>query len=310
MRRLLLPIICLLLLPGCATTWAVLTLSGVEVEEGSLTHAKPVGPTERRLVVEPVAVPRQDQPPAPKIEAPLEPADEVALPAPAPPAVEAEPEPPPVVSCECPPEPPPVTWEPAPEPPAPPRPEPELSVQLSCILQQRPSRELVHKESFSYGVGWKLMTAFMALSEGAIAGLLAKTYFDGRRRAEELTPLVAGSYLALDALGSALLFFMPTRRNVAEFETEGRWTSSPGCPAGLTASVGGRSYQVAPDGALEANGGARIYEQLTTPDHGFELRLEDRVKGVRPSAGERCVWAKRHGRPLPPGTCPAFELVF
>ncbi|HCF58261.1 MAG TPA: hypothetical protein DFS52_09750, partial [Myxococcales bacterium] len=272
MRRLLLPVTCLALLPGCATTWTLLALGGVEVEEGSFSQAKPVGPTERRLVVEPVALPRQDQPPAPEAEAPPEPPGESVLPGPMPPAVEVEPSPVPLESCDCPPEPPPGRWEP--EPPAPPRAEPELSVQLSCMLQQRPSRELVHKESFSYDVGWKLMTAFMAVSESAIAGLMAHSYLEGRRRgAEELTPLVLGSYLALDALGSALLFFLPTKHNVVDFEAEGRWTSSPGCPAGLTASVGGRSYQVAPDGVLEADGGARVYEQLATPDHGFELRL-------------------------------------
>jgi len=286
----LLALLLLTLLPGCATSWAALTLADVDWSHNGYQEVRPEGPVERKLVASPERVPAP--PPAPPPAVP----------------VEADPPPPPVI-----PPPPVVVVVPGPRPPPPPpMPEPppdpfhvDGSAKLACRTMERSEHDRVHDVAYTYTTGWKLLAGFTAVSEVVFGAGFTQVGLNARSNGQSGTGYFIGaSYLAVDALATVALLFVPEHTRVKDYvNTPGAWRSTPGCPVDMAVEVDGQPAPVAPDGSLPPDAAEAVLDQLAHPGGGFVLRAGQRQRDVVPSRDERCSWAQSQHLPTTEKLC-------
>ena len=298
-RRLASSVLAVLLLPGCATTWAAMELAGADWHQGQTWRETPTGPRERRaaLRLEYVANPA----PPPQVEG-TEPS---AAPVGEPPAAladEGAPADAPAPCAACPPR-------QAPEPTPPPAPVPRGGLRLACEEQGRFATVHVDRELYRYDGVWRVLTAFALLSEAAFAGLSAWQATQLRGGDKSPVPwIVIGSYAALDAIGTAVLMFHPPQTLYRSHDGPGAWKTEATSCEGLALEVAGGAVPTSPDGGLWgwepwllqtvlASGDTRVFAQLG----------QDRVE-LTPSAVDRCTWARAAGVDHP--SCRAFLVGF
>lgn len=251
---------------GCATLWTVFEVTGVDWRQGEIQKTTPLGPEEKRLQVQGEYVA-----PPPVI------AQAVEAPPPMPGVVVVEPQPEPVGG----------------------RPFPQGSLRFTCEEQARVTRERVDETYFRYDGVWKALTAFMFISEAAIASLLiwASTNEPGKI---DGVPLGVGIGFGLDAIGTAILFWHGPEERKKSWEQDGQWkVKSRECTSPLSVAVSTGAFPVEKDGTVPGLGEWMLQHVVDTEDSALEFQLGSTVVPWRPEVLEKCEWAKQAQSPAP-----------
>lgn len=174
--------------------------------------------------------------------------------------------------------------------------------QLTCSAQQR-GRDTVYRSAFRYGSRWKKYTAISFLAESAIA---TAVLLGGDRD----TPKVQlwGGFFALDAIGTAAIFFIP-RKDI--FQTAEKTVITPvrsDCPEGLVLEIGADSFPVNAAGRLGELGDAALDQWMAAPAGSLQLSLEGRTTLLLVGANEQCAWNRAH-HPELTQPCGAYTMV-
>ncbi|HEX5061073.1 MAG TPA: hypothetical protein VFV99_17025 [Kofleriaceae bacterium] len=130
---------------------------------------------------------------------------------------------------------------------------------LSCKSAQH-ARETVYRASFRYGSGWKKATALAFVTEAAIATAYALA---GNR--DDPRTYVYGGFFAIDAVGTAALFFVPRKDRFAKTERDVATPLREDCPEGLTIEIAGTTYPVDAAGKLGEAGELALEDWLKAP---------------------------------------------
>ncbi len=170
---------------------------------------------------------------------------------------------------------------------------------LTCSTRQH-AQDRVYHSAFRYGSKWKKTTAISFLVEAALGA--AFLLLDRNRdlndpmAANDRTGLLAGGFLALDAIGTAAIFFIP-RKEVYTVEDKAVVTPiRDDCPEGLVLEIGGDAYPVDALGAIEEAGEIALDAWMRAsdgaPGGGLALTFEGRAMPLRVDARERCAWVR------------------
>lgn len=159
--------------------------------------------------------------------------------------------------------------------------------ELQCETRQH-ARNNVHRSAFRYGKKWKYATATMFLIEAAVA---TASYFGDRENPQN--QLTAG-VLALDAIGTAALFFAP-RKEI--YRTEIRNVSDrvrTDCPDGLTLDIGGEVYPIDAAGRIGELGVAALDAWMQAPGGPIRIAYAGQTADVVIGPAEQCAWNRSH----------------
>lgn len=173
----------------------------------------------------------------------------------------------------------------------------ELPFALRCVSEQRASDDVYHS-AFRYGKRWKTGTAVMFLAEGAAATALLLA---GKRESAEP---IYGAFFALDAIGTAALFFAP-RREI--YRKDARATTTQvrtDCPEGLVLVIGGDSFPVDAAGRIGEVGEVALDDWMAAPSGPLLLQFAQQTIDLRIGAAEQCAWSRYHARGAA-APCPA-----
>jgi hypothetical protein len=178
----------------------------------------------------------------------------------------------------------------------------ELPFALTCSTKQY-ARDRTYHSAFRYGSRWKKMAGISFLSEALLAGAFLLVDRDrdlsDPMKANDRTGLIASGLFALDALGTAAIFFIP-RKEV--FTVEDKAVMTPireDCPDGVVLEIAGTSYPVNAAGKIGDVGEAALDDWMRTADSApgagtLALTFEGRVMPLRVDARERCAWVRAH----------------
>jgi hypothetical protein len=166
-----------------------------------------------------------------------------------------------------------------------PRPRTDGPLELECSVTQH-GRDTVYRAATRYGKSWKRWTAVFFLLEGLSASGLLLLGDDSAGN------IASGVYLALDALGTGILFFAPRHDVYEQKEREVVTRVRDDCPAGLTLELDGGHVPVDAAGAVGELGQALFEQHMTRAQAPMRLRIGDSVVDVGLSAEDRCKWAR------------------
>jgi hypothetical protein len=158
---------------------------------------------------------------------------------------------------------------------------------LGCDATQR-GRDVVYHAAFRYGSSWKKGTAIAALVEGLSASLLLLV---ADRKPDNV---LAGGFFAVDALGSAILFFAP-RKEI--YRKDERLVTTPvrtDCPDGLMLDIAGTAFPVDAAGQIGELGDAALDEWMHAPNGPVSLSIAGQNLDLRLGEAERCAWLRDH----------------
>jgi hypothetical protein len=170
--------------------------------------------------------------------------------------------------------------------------------QVVCEVRQGGS-ETEYRASTRYGSRWKFATAvwFVVDALGAVAYYI--------QREEEPGAILASGFFAVDAVGTAALFFAPSRDEYTAAESYRSWTVRSDCPDGLTLVVGGRSVPVDAAGALGFLGEEALTEAMAEPASVIEVQIGAWSGVIRPDPSQRCAWLRARRSPQSREVCTA-----
>ena len=160
-------------------------------------------------------------------------------------------------------------------------------LELACETTQR-ARDNVYRSAFRYGKKWKYATAAMFAIEAAVA---AAFYFGDRQNPQNQ---LAAGVLAIDALGTAALFFAP-RKEI--YRTEIRNVANrvrTDCPDGLALDIGGEVYPVDAAGRIGELGVAALDAWMQAPGAPIRIAYAGRTADVVIGESEQCAWNRSH----------------
>jgi hypothetical protein len=175
---------------------------------------------------------------------------------------------------------------------------------LTCSTRQY-AQDRVYHSAFRYGSKWKKTTAISFLVEAALGA--AFLLIDRNRdlsdpeQANDRTGLLVGGFFALDAIGTAAIFFIP-RKEV--FTVEDKAVMTPirdDCPEGLVLEIGGTSFPIDALGGIGELGEVALDEWMRATDDSapgassagaLALTFEGRAMPLRVDARERCAWVR------------------
>lgn len=170
------------------------------------------------------------------------------------------------------------------------------ALELGCETIQR-AKDTVHRTAFRYGKKWKYATATMFLLEAAVA---TATYFGDRENPQNQ---LAGAVVALDAIGTAALFFAPRKEL---YGTEERPVSNrvrTDCPEGLALDIGGEVYPVDAAGRIGDLGLAALDAWMGAPGAPIRITYAGQTAEVPIGELEQCAWNEsHHPAPAAPAT--------
>nr|MBA3397015.1 hypothetical protein [Deltaproteobacteria bacterium] len=156
-------------------------------------------------------------------------------------------------------------------------------------------RDTVYHSAFRYGSKWKKLTAAMVLIEAG----LASAYYFGTDRQKPEEQLAVG-FFGLDALGTAVLFFVP-RKEIYRVDVRPVTTHlRSDCPEGLVLEIAGESYKVDAAGGIGELGLAALDAWMQAPSGGLRAVFEDRTIDLPIRAADLCTWNQAR-RPGPQG---------
>lgn len=164
---------------------------------------------------------------------------------------------------------------------------------LQCTTHQE-GKDSVYHSGIVHGRKWKIATAMAAVVEGASGALFLLATRNDADAQNRLEGKIYGGFLTLDAIGSAVLFFLPRREVV---RTDQRVTVTPvraDCPDGLTLDVGGDSFVIDAAGRIGEVGDAALAAWMQQPAGPLLVTLDGRALDLRVGAAEQCVWQRAY----------------
>lgn len=159
-------------------------------------------------------------------------------------------------------------------------------IALSCRSAQH-ARDAVYRSSFRYGKGWKKATATMFLTEAALATAILLA---GDR--DQPKTYAYGGFFALDAIGTAALFFAPRKESYRRTEVDTRTPLREDCPDGLTLEIAGNTFAVDAAGRLGDAGEVALDDWMKAPAGALLVGLAGRTTELRVSANDQCTWLR------------------
>lgn len=160
-------------------------------------------------------------------------------------------------------------------------------LELGCETTQH-ARNDVHRSAFRYGKKWKYATATMFVLEAATA---TAAYFLDRENPQNQ---LAAGVLAIDALGTAALFFAP-RKEIYRTEVQDAANRiRTDCPDGLALDIGGEVYPVDAAGRIGELGAAALDAWMQAPGAPVRIAYAGRTVDVPLGPPEVCVWNNSH----------------
>ena len=162
---------------------------------------------------------------------------------------------------------------------------------LQCALHQQGTDSVYHS-GIVHGRKWKIATGMAVLFEAAAGAAFLLTADDAAEPQDRLEGKLAGGFLSLDAIGSAVLFFLPRREVV---RTDQRVTRTPvrgDCPDGLTLDIGGDSFVIDAAGRIGEVGDTALAAWMQQPVGPLLVSLDGRSHALRVGAAEQCAWQR------------------
>lgn len=170
------------------------------------------------------------------------------------------------------------------QPAAPPR--------LACQVSQT-GDNVVHIAASRYGKGWKLATATMFVVEAGLAALFLLT--DGKDGESNVPRRFGGGLLAVDALVTAGLFFIPKRDVLETKQRQVTTLVRTDCPDGLVISVDGKEIEVDATGKLGPLGPELLDRAMIDHAKPIAIRYRTYSTSLAPSPQQRCEWVRARG---------------
>jgi len=177
-----------------------------------------------------------------------------------------------------------------------------LPFELACRSEQR-ARDVVYRSAFRYGSRWKKTTALMFLAEAAIGTTLLLA---GNR--EDPREVLAGGFFAVDAVGTAALFFIPRKEIYRQDEKPVITPLRTDCPEGLVLEIGGDSFPVNAAGRIGELGEAALDQWMAAPTGSLQVSLDGRSMLLGIGANEQCAWNRAH-HPEQTQACGAYGVL-
>lgn len=178
---------------------------------------------------------------------------------------------------------------------------------LTCSTQQY-AQDRIYHSAFRYGSRWKKTAGISFLVEAALGATFL--LLDRNRdqtdpmKANDRSGLFAGGFLAIDAVGTLAILFIP-RKEV--FTVDDKAVVTPirdDCPDNLVLDIGGSSYPIDAAGRIGEMGEAALDEWMQAPAGTIALTFEGRPMPLRIEAREQCAWmrARHPNTGVRPGT--------
>ncbi|MBA3542082.1 MAG: hypothetical protein H0T79_20880 [Deltaproteobacteria bacterium] len=181
----------------------------------------------------------------------------------------------------------------SPRPPATPR-----VFALACETTQQ-ATDTVYRSAYRYGTKWKYAAATMFVLETAAA---AAFFYSDRSKPENT---LASAMFAIDALGTAVLFFAP-RKEIYRHDTKPVTTIvRDDCPDGLALDIGGEVFPVDAAGRVGELGLAALDAWMRAPTAPVRLTYGDQRVDLPLRTDEQCSWNQQH-HPELPSSCPRY----
>ncbi len=172
-----------------------------------------------------------------------------------------------------------------------------LPFALSCRTDQR-AKDLVYHSAFRYGKRWKWTSGLMVLVEGALAAVMLSSV------SEKPGYVVGGGFLAVDALVTTGLFFIPRKEIYRHDEVTAVTPVRSDCPEGMTLAISGEKFAVDASGKIGEVGDAALDAWMSAPSGPLLLEVAGQSRAFEVGYGEQCVWLRDHHRDQP-ATCTA-----
>jgi hypothetical protein len=149
---------------------------------------------------------------------------------------------------------------------------------FKCAATQT-ATDVVYHSGYRYGSRWKKGAALMFITEAALATAL---YFsnpdDPSKRASYLA---AAGFLALDAVGTGVIAFIPRKEIYREQSVAVSTPVRDACPEGLSVQIAAETYPIDAAGAVGELGEAALAEWQTTPNSELLVDFEGRTSPLR-----------------------------
>ena len=161
---------------------------------------------------------------------------------------------------------------------------------LTCAVDQT-AHDAVYHQAFRYGSRWKKMTALAFVLEGALGATFLLTASNDKPNG-----YLYGGFLALDALVTAPLIFIP-RKEI--YRTDDLPVTTPlrsDCPDGLALEIGSDTFPVAATGELGELGDAALTEWMKAPNGALRVEIAGQARDLPIDDGGRCTWLRNHGQ--------------
>ena len=172
-----------------------------------------------------------------------------------------------------------------------------LPFALSCRTEQR-AKDLVYHSAFRYGSRWKWTSGIMVLVEGALAAVMLSGI------SEKPGYVVGGGFLAVDALVTTGLFFIPRKEIYRHDEVTSVTPVRSDCPEGMTLAIAGEKFAVDAAGKIGEVGDAALDAWMSAPRGPLLVEVAGQTRAFEVGYGEQCVWLRDHHRDQP-ATCTA-----
>ncbi|HEY5947994.1 MAG TPA: hypothetical protein VIV40_21005 [Kofleriaceae bacterium] len=161
---------------------------------------------------------------------------------------------------------------------------------LSCKSTQQ-ARETVYRSSFRYGSGWKKATALGFVTEALLGTAL---YIAGQHATDSedhgMSSKLAGGFFAVDAIGTAALFFVPRKDKFSRSERDSSTPLRKDCPEGLTLEIAGNTFAVDAAGRIGDAGEVALDDWMKAPTGALLVGFAGRTTELRVSDAEQCSW--------------------
>lgn len=176
-----------------------------------------------------------------------------------------------------------------------------LPFALACRTEQR-AKDVVYHSAFRYGSKWKWTAGIMVLVEGALAAVMLASEPDKPQY------VVGGAVLAVDALVTTGLVFIPRKEIYRHEERTAITPVRSDCPEGMTLTIGAERYPVDAAGKLGEVGDAALDAWMSAPTGQLLLEVAGQTRAFEVGQGEQCVWQRDHHRDQPATCYPGVAL--
>lgn len=145
---------------------------------------------------------------------------------------------------------------------------------LACSSTQS-GTDTVYRAAYRYGKGWKRTTALMFLTES----LLATAIYFGKP--DDPGHVIGAGFLAVDAVGTAALFFIP-RKEIYATETKPVTTAiREACPDGLVLEIASETYPIDAAGSVGELGQLALDDWMRAPNSSLLVDFMGRTSALR-----------------------------